>query len=788
VKYCPLCGKEYEDGETCPRDGAVLVRTRQGADPLIGQVLKGTYRIEAEIGAGGMGAVFRGVQIPLERDVAIKVLLPSAQSAPSMISRFFQEAKLLSQLSHPNVVGIIDFGNTDSGMIYMVMEHLAGRTLGAHVPAEEGLPLAEAAHWMRQACAGVGAAHRCRLVHRDLKPENLFLATSLSAPETLKVLDFGVARALEGRQETRLTQAGLLMGTPGFIAPEQIESPADADARSDIYALGAILFFMVTGHRPYHGLTPHSILVQQMQRPPALDLGALADLPGVAAVIGKAMARDPAARYPSTDELVAALDEAVAAPGRAPRPAAGAAPPIGSPPPAAGGPPGRQATAGPPPEPTVLASGGAPRRARPSRRALLPALAAAGLLAAALLAWWWWPGRKDRRTAREATAGAAAAGAVPTNAAPTRGVTADRITIGMSAAFSGPAKELGRNMQIGIETCFRDLDDGGGIHGRQLELVALDDGYEPDRTVSNMLDLLLKRKVFAVLGNVGTPTAEVALPLALEQQVPFLGAFTGADLLRRQPPDRYVFNYRASYDEETAAIVRHFIEKRGLQPSEIAVFAQDDGFGDAGYDGVGHTLEHYGHTEPVLRVGYRRNSIDVEEAVDGLVRRRADVRGVVMVATYRAAAEFIHQIEDAGLDLILANLSFVGSRALAEELKQLGPQYAEGVIVTQVVPHFESAAPGVARYRELLARYFPAEEPGFVSLEGYLAARVFTEGLIRAGADLSVEGFVDTLESMDHFDLGTGAEAGFSTANHQASNRVWGTVLDASGTYRTLDL
>jgi ABC-type branched-subunit amino acid transport system substrate-binding protein len=292
--------------------------------------------------------------------------------------------------------------------------------------------------------------------------------------------------------------------------------------------------------------------------------------------------------------------------------------------------------------------------------------------------------------------------------------------------------------------------------------------------------------VFAVLGNVGTPTAEVALPLALEQRVPFLGAFTGAALLRRQPPDRYVFNYRASYEEETAAIVGHFIEERGLEPSQMAVFAQEDGFGDDGYRGVIDTLQARGYSGPVLRVGYRRNSTAVEGAVDQLMAHGATIRGIVMVATYRAAAEFIRRVKDAGLDPIYANVSFVGSRALADELSELGPGYAEGVIVTQVVPHFDSQERGVVRYRELLARHFPSEQPGFVSLEGYLAARVFTEALRRTGADVSIERFIDQVRAIEQLDLGIGTALGFSETNHQASNRVWATVLDGAGNYRSL--
>lgn len=774
MKYCPICGQEYADGETCARDGAVLIRAQQGTDRLIGQVLKGSYRIEEQIGAGGMGTVYRAVQMPLGRKVAVKILLPALQSTQSMIRRFFQEAKLLSQLSHPNVVAIIDFGNTDTGMIFMVMELLEGATLADAVPRGRGLGLAATVALVRQICAGVGAAHHCQLVHRDLKPENIFIAAGSGALETVKILDFGIARALEGQQETRLTHTGMLMGTPGFIAPEQIEATADADARCDLYAIGAILYFMLTGRRPYHGSTPHSILAQQLQEAPSLDLEPLGENQPLAPVVVKAMSREPADRFQTAEEMVAAIDRAVG--GVGPEAATrvestlrtaqtlavtSTRPRSDSRPPAA----------------TELVGGVRP--APPTKRWRW--VLATVIIVATLGGLVGWMTSRDvgSRGRRPVTQDAGAT---------VRGITDEEILIGMSAAFSGPSRELGRGMQLGIETCFRDLNERGGIHGRALRLIALDDGYEPSRTVANMADLLFERSVFAVLGNVGTPTAEVALPLILEQRIPFFGALSGADLLRKNPPDRYVFNYRASYAEETRAIVEHLLDGLGLQPAQIAVFAQQDAFGDAGYRGVIQTLAQRGYRERVPRLGYRRNTFAVEDAVEALVRQHADARAVVLVASYRAAAELIRQLVDRDRDLVFASLSFVGSRALAEELGELGARYAAGVIVTQVVPHFASPAPGVARYRQLLARHFPAEQPGFVSLEGYLASRVFAEALRRAGPDLSVEGLVEAAESIAELDLETGSRIAFGPDRHQGSSQVWGTVLDSAATYRPLAL
>ena len=346
-------------------------------------------------------------------------------------------------------------------------------------------------------------------------------------------------------------------------------------------------------------------------------------------------------------------------------------------------------------------------------------------------------------------------------------------------------------MQVGIEAHFREVNDAGGIAGHRLHLIALDDAYTPSRTVANVTELLQEHDVFAILGNVGTPTAEVVLPLVVQQEVPFVAPFTGAALLRLEPPTPQVFHLRASYAEETSAIVGHLVEKRDIEPSRIVVFAQDDSFGDEGYSGVVSALRARGLGGEVTRLGYRRNTVDVRSAVQSL-GEIPDAEAVVLVATYRAAAAFIRSLEDAGRDLVYANLSFVGSRALAEELREMGPRYAEGVIVSQVVPHYDSTLPGVTRYREQLQRYFPAESPGFVSLEGYLAARLFVEALRQSldaeGAGLDRESFVAAFAQMGEVDLGIGQILRFSERDHQGSSQVWGTLLDSSATYLELDL
>src|SRR5438094_3615325 len=355
-----------------------------------------------------------------------------------------------------------------------------------------------------------------------------------------------------------------------------------------------------------------------------------------------------------------------------------------------------------------------------------------------------------------------------------RGVTDNEIRLGISAPFTGSAKELGNQMKLGIQTAFNLVNDSVGIHGRQLRFIAADDGYEPTRTAETMKELYEKEQVFGFIGNVGTPTAVVGLPYALERRTLFFGAFTGAGLLRRDPPDRYVFNYRASYAEETDAVVRYLVKVRRLRPEQIAVFAQQDGYGDSGFSGVAKAVRELrgGEASSVLRLDYKRNTVDVSDAVERLRQHKSSIKAVVMVPTYRAAARFIEKTRDLFPAMIYTNVSFVGSTALAEELKLLGPRYANGVIVTQVVPAVDSYASTVLKYKTALTKYFPGVPPDYVSLEGYVAGSVLLEGVKRAGRQLDTEKLVETLETVRDFDVGLGAPISFGPTEHQGS-RAW---------------
>jgi ABC-type branched-subunit amino acid transport system substrate-binding protein len=267
-----------------------------------------------------------------------------------------------------------------------------------------------------------------------------------------------------------------------------------------------------------------------------------------------------------------------------------------------------------------------------------------------------------------------------------------------------------------------------------------------------------------------------------------LGAYTGANLLRKEPPDRYVFNFRASFGEETAAIARYLVETKKIKPEEIAVFAEEDGYGAAGFEGVARALRKYGRDRAdIVRVGHHRNQSDVGPAVATL-KQHPEIRAIIMVTVYVPAARFIQQMRDQQYAGIFTNISFVGAAPLAEELTQLGKMYAEGVIVTQVVPPSTSQCSVVLKYRESMSKYSPDTEPSFTSLEGYLDALLLCAGLKRAGDNLNTDTLIDALESIRDLDLGTGAPISLGPSQHQASHMVWGTVLDATGHYRDLDL
>lgn len=385
------------------------------------------------------------------------------------------------------------------------------------------------------------------------------------------------------------------------------------------------------------------------------------------------------------------------------------------------------------------------------------------------------PGWKAAAFAAAALTGTAPV-AAPAAASET-GVSAERVLFGQSAAFSGPARDLGNNMRLGIEAAFAEINEKGGVHGRRLDLTSLDDAYEPEAAIANTGKLAKEDGVFALIGAVGTPTSRSAVPVAAAAGVPYIAPFTGAEFLR-DPKLRIVVNLRASYYQETEEMVARLIADRGID--RIAVLYQDDTFGRAGYRGVLRALQRRG-LKPVGTGVYPRNTTAVKTALLDL--RSADPGAVVLVGAYRPVAAFIAWARHIGFDPVFITISFVGSNAL---LRELGPVGA-GIFVTQVVPFPTADRPPVlAEYRRALARYAPAgTRPGFVSLEGYLAGRLAIVALRLCGREPDRACFLDKLRQQKSVDL-DGFELRFGPRDNQGSDSVFLSVIGSDGRYHPI--
>jgi ABC-type branched-subunit amino acid transport system substrate-binding protein len=369
-----------------------------------------------------------------------------------------------------------------------------------------------------------------------------------------------------------------------------------------------------------------------------------------------------------------------------------------------------------------------------------------------------------------------------------RGVFDDSVVLAMVASFTGSNKERGKAMKIGWDTAIAEANEAGGIHGRKLRLVTFDDGYDPARTGPAMKEAVEVQGAFAIVGNVGTATAAIAAPYAGEHDAVFYGALSGGDGLRKTPPDRHVFNFRASLAAEAAAATRYLVDVRRIDPKRIATLEQDDDFGASGRRGAIKQLASYGVPESsVLKLAYPRNTADLREAVAKLKERAADVDAVVMTATYKPAATFVRRGKDAGLKLFYTTVS-ADSGGLAEELVLSGHGYTDDVLLTQVVPVPTSPATTLIRYRNALEKYASGEKPGSTSLEAWIGAQVFLEALRRAGRDLDTAKLVSSLESIQNLDLGIGASITFGPTDHQGCDVVWGWLLQPDGSYKQVAL
>ncbi|MXY91184.1 MAG: ABC transporter substrate-binding protein [Gammaproteobacteria bacterium] len=352
------------------------------------------------------------------------------------------------------------------------------------------------------------------------------------------------------------------------------------------------------------------------------------------------------------------------------------------------------------------------------------------------------------------------------------------ILFGQSAALTGPTSELGTGMKLGLDAAFNEINANGGIHGYQLRLTSLDDGYEPEAAIVNTRRLIEEEQVFALIGPVGTPTSTAAQPIATEAGVPYIGAFTGAEFLRDAEALPNVINVRASYFQETEEMAARLSEDLGFDT--VSIFYQDDSYGRAGLAGLRRAVDIYG-MEIGAEVSYPRNTEAVKLALLDL--RRAGAEAVVIIGAYQPASTMIRWARKLDYSPYFVNISFIGSEALASTLGEDGA----GVYVTQVVPFPEDASlPVVAEYQAALRRIDSSATPSFVSLEGYLAGRLAAEGLRLAGPEPTREGFLRSLKTSGEIDL-SGFSLSYGMNDNQGSDQVYLTVIDENGDFTSVN-
>ena len=302
MKICPVCSTEYTDEvRFCPNDGQTLRSSSPGTD-LVGQVLADRYHVVRKLGEGGMGQVYLAEHVKMGRKSAIKVMSPSMVHDPDAVARFNREAANASRISHPNVCAVYDFGETPEGIIYLAMEFVEGEPLTELLAREGELPVARAGAIFLQVADALQAAHDLAIVHRDLKPDNVMLSRGRGGTDVVKVVDFGIAKAVGGRDTQKVTKTGLVVGTPEFMSPEQLAGDP-VDGRSDLYALALVFFKMLTGELPFAGTTAQDTMVQRLTDEPATLADVRPDLrfpPGLQATLDTALTRSPADRYQST--------------------------------------------------------------------------------------------------------------------------------------------------------------------------------------------------------------------------------------------------------------------------------------------------------------------------------------------------------------------------------------------------------------------------------------------------------------------------------------------------------
>lgn len=337
------------------------------------------------------------------------------------------------------------------------------------------------------------------------------------------------------------------------------------------------------------------------------------------------------------------------------------------------------------------------------------------------------------------------------------------LILGQSCALSGPAQNLGLEMRSGLLAAFADVNDRGGIHGREVILLSRDDGYEPDKAARNTKSFIYDDQVFALIGAVGTPTAKAVEPIVNESRIPFFGPFTGAEFLRK-PFSKYVINVRASYFQEMEKLASYLVEEKNL--TRIACFYQNDSYGTAGLEGIERALKKRS-MELVSTGSYERNTVAVMGAMRDIYKEKP--QAVILVGAYSACAEFIklskNKIKD---DVTFCNISFVGTESLREALGS----YGEGVIVSQVIPSPRDTEIGLTReYTRAMAKYQHDAPISFTSYEGFIVGKLFSQIALSVTNGLTRERFISVMEEVGRFDL-NGLVLNFGKDDHQGLDTI----------------
>ncbi len=340
----------------------------------------------------------------------------------------------------------------------------------------------------------------------------------------------------------------------------------------------------------------------------------------------------------------------------------------------------------------------------------------------------------------------------------------DAIVLGQSCALSGPAKNLGNNMMKGAKAYFNHTNDNGGIYSRKISLISYDDCYEPLYAIKNTRKLINKDKVFSLFGEVGTPTSLAVTSLSKKEKVPFITPFTGAEFLRAEGETNFI-NLRASYYMETDAIVEYLVEDKGIR--EISILYQNDAYGKAGYKGVIKAMKAR-NLELLSSTRYRRNSLSYFNSFN--ILKVTNPKAIIIIGAYKQSAGFIKHAKNNGMkSTLFCNISFVGSKALINEL---GDE-TDNVIISQVVPlPFDTSHVAVKEYQEIFHHYYPNDSFGFVSLEGFLSAKLAVKALLLAGEKLNRKNFLNAFKKLP-LDTLEGFKISMSKNDNQALDNVY---------------